>query len=469
MNSILALPNELVLHVLRFTDPDDLENLSQIKLNWYRAAIPLLRLHIERKRQYSYLSGRNHYWPDVVVSILRDPDVAYYVRHLEVDYDTTTALYNKSGRSSSRSYLHEGSYLQVSSYLHVGSSDAKMIEESVESSLLPLFGPRFDLRAYINNIRWRDNALATMLLYTLLPRLQTLTVVCLKEQDGELVSRTVQAIANAHHKNPENLKMSALGELRYVDFHSHRKPPVLMTWESIVNAGYLYAFMTLPQISAFKFTNLRMPLLPQNAALSASHLTSLIFVDYVTEQEGICSLLARVPCLRRFCFLQRHIKPAVDCNLIFSTLREYHARSLQLIAFNANLKVHSNLSVDLSAFEDLRMAYIPSAFLRSTLSCSLGAAILPKLRILSVPTEDSSVSDSPTFFLSLLDEEWFLCPCLLSLLVLDGSYETSAATTANRETLQDMLAAKGLSLITKEYDFVTEVLGALDEEWRAYI
>lgn len=457
MTSILALPNELVLHVLKFTDLADLENLSQIKLNWYRAAIPLLRLHIERKRQYSYLSGRNHLWRDVVISILRDPDVAYYVRHLEVDYNTTTAQYKLSRRSSGLKYQHR---------LPVGSSDAKMIEERIKSSLSPLLAPRFDLQAYTADMNVTDEALATMLLYTLLPKLQTLTVICFIRRDAGLLSRTVQAIANAHRNNPENLKISALGELKYVDFHSHQEPPVLWSWDSIVTADYLYAFMTLPQISAFKFTNLKMPLLAQDAALSAYHLTSLIFVDYAMEQDGICSLLARVPCLRRFCYLQKHIKIAVDCDLIFSTLRTHHARSVRLIAFDANLKSHSSISVNLSAFEDLRMAYIPWAFLRSTLSCSLGAAILPKLRILSIPTEDSSISDAPKFFLSLLDEEWYSCPCLLSLLVLDGSYGTPAA---NKESLQDMLAAKGLSLITEEHDFATQILGALDEEWRAYI
>ena len=460
--SILALPNELVLNVLKFTDPADLENLSRVKIHWYRAAIPLLRLHIERKRQYTHLSGRNRLWRDVVVCILRDPDIAYYIRHLEIDYESLGVSHDSSRQRSALSSRG----LSSRHTLPVGSSDAKLMEESMKSSLSRLLAPSFNLQGCTKRVTGGDEVLATMLLYTLLPRLQTFTVLNFVRPDVGPLSRTVQAIANAHRNNPETLKVSALGQLKYVDFHSDQVPPGYMSWRS--TADCLNAFMALPQISAFKFTVPQMPPFPQNfaqdAALPASRLTSLIFVDYAMDQDGLCSLLARVPCLRRFCFLQKSMRTAVDCNLIFSTLRNHHGRSVQLIAFDANLKSHARLSVDLSAFEDLRMAHIPWAFLRSTLSCSLGAAILPRLRILSM--EHDPISYLPNF-LSLFAEGWYSCPCLEGLLL---SYATtSIASTTIAETFRGELATKGLSLTVKESGFALRVLGALDEQWKAYI
>lgn len=435
MASILALPNELVLHVLKFTDLADLENLSRIKLSWYRAAIPLLRLHIERKRRYSYLSGRHHLWRDVVVCVLRDPDIAYYIRHLEID--------------------HHSAGLPYQYKLPVGSSDAKLIEESIESSLSPLVGPRLSRQACKKYITEGDESLAKQLLYTLLPKLHTLTIRSLTFHDARLLSSIVPGTANRNRSNPNDLKISALDELKYVDFHAYKEPDGS---RFKITTERLGAFMALPQLSAFKLTDIRIRPPPQNAAaLSVSHLTSLIFVDCAVDQDGLCPLLARVPNLRRFCFLQKESRTAVDCSLIFSTLQN-HARSIQMIAFDANRKLDSSLPFDLSAFEDLRMAYIPWAFLSSTLSCSLGAAILPKLRILSILAKDSSTSDVPKL-LPLFAEGWYSCPCLESVLVLDGS----------DETLRYALAPHGLSLIIEKHDFPMRVLGAMDEQWMAYI
>ena len=88
MVDLLILPNEMLIQILRFVLPADLENVAQISRHVYQVTTPLLEEHRKLIRTYSTFS--NQPYPDDTVKLLNkiieQPRIGHYIRRAVLDY-----------------------------------------------------------------------------------------------------------------------------------------------------------------------------------------------------------------------------------------------------------------------------------------------------------------------------------------------------------------------------------------------
>ena len=456
-----ALPVELMLLVLMYTDPDDLESLSRINSSWYRTAADLLRQHKEKKARYTRLDY-DHCWRDLVICILRDPDIAHYIKDIELSYILVRDQCSHQKR------------------LPTDSPDAELLAEKLDSSAF-LVGDEVD--EWKRQIIKGNEIVATMLLYTFLPKVQKLCIrlpVIWGHRDARLLTRTLSAIAISHQNNTK--RTSALGCLRYVSLHS----PCGSSggWSGMD----LSSLLALPQISAISLFCITIPPLERNLDFARSTITSLILMNCVAERDVISSLLSNTPCLQRFCFLSEWGRTSDDdYHYILDTLR-FHTPSLKFLGLPVSYdnrqslpQVYHTPYMHLGSFESLQAVYIPWAYLAGSLEkdASLSKTLMPNLRLLSIGDGlHDPVADN---FHEFIKEQTNRLPSLKRLLCVKvrpnctPCIPRDAAARAMRESyyqgrLECAAARCGLDVEFRYREEVhNEIVCRLDERWRTYL
>ena len=457
MPNLGALPVELMLLVLKYTDPEDLESLSRIDSSWYRTANKLLRQHKERKSKYAYM---DYFccWRDVVVCILRDPHTAHYIKDIEVDYDWTLFI------------------ARCLKSLPAESPDAELLIENLDSSVIV---PESDIDDWKRDAINGDQIIVSMLLYTLLLKLQKLCIwfpTVGVDRDARLFARTLSAIATAHHHKVK--QTPALGSLRYISLHS-RHWTTIDRWSE---ADFLSPLLALPHISAIRLCTIQMPPLERSPEFPSSVVTSLILRDCVADRDVISTLLSSTPCLQRFSFLSvRMGTSGYDCQSIFNALRIHHSRSLQFLGFNVrqsdpSSRYHRPYKV-LGSFENLKAAYIPWALFAGSFTNNplLTKTLLPNLRLLSIADGlHNSVADS---FCDFVRKQTSRFPSLKRLLCtkpyVDHAFGLRYATEREKDCqkrLEHAAAGCGLDLEFRDsVELQEDIVGGLNERWRIYL
>ena len=103
MNRLLDLPDELLLAVLHFILPADLEAFSQVSRKIYNFTKPLLPVHRAYIRRYteSVNDGGASVIPTLLTAIVKDRMIGHYIRHFDLTNILDDATSNRRHLDSS--------------------------------------------------------------------------------------------------------------------------------------------------------------------------------------------------------------------------------------------------------------------------------------------------------------------------------------------------------------------------------
>lgn len=334
-----GLPNELILHVLNYTDPDDLESLSACCKQIQFLAQGRIKQHRAFRERYTTITFDNTDPEDRTVihpfvlleSLLLEPRIAHYPSVINLRSWRT----NPTG---SPHYLHPDALS-----LQVAQRCAKRIHE--EMTHCPYLRSDRDAHGLEGEIQHGNPDAAIALLLTLFLKLQTLHVA---QHLNVLtsVSKMIFSIQQAQCKLPPNSKEpQALSKLTQVDISPSSETLNIDQTENLV------LLSSLPLIQNIRVSNLfcpnypGIPFEPRNffdiAATEVSILGSAI------DPRILASFLSNARSLIRFTY--QHMPRGslyVRWNplLLSNVLQKNASNSLQHLDLTSNVQdIHTTL------------------------------------------------------------------------------------------------------------------------------
>ena len=148
MDRLSDLPDELLLLVVHFVLPAELETFAQVSKKMYEFTSPLLPTHRAYIRRYTFYKndGGASMIPPLLTAIAKDRLIGHYIRHFQLTDEMIDAV-------SSRRFLDALEHtllltlLQESKFLDPSSRTKEKLEEAFQDSecfpwlLLPLLLP----------------------------------------------------------------------------------------------------------------------------------------------------------------------------------------------------------------------------------------------------------------------------------------------------------------------------------------
>lgn len=309
MAQLEDLPAELVIRVLFFTSPTDLDSLSQVNHRWYSLASKRLQIHRLYCSKFRSLHD-GYVWRDVVINILKDPWIGHYIKHLSMNQKVR----HRKGLLSSAS-------LSVLTY--EGDSDWNILREALVKSP---FIQTEEQEAFQRTKPCRDESLPMAFLLVLLPSLQQLTMTVPSTWRGmKLIQKVVTRMAIAYHHRPD-LEVG-LSSLKHMEFKGlYRRGP------RRANLSFVAPFIALPKASTIKIVNTGVQKFTSSLNLPLSTITSLILIYSPIDPQALSALLHRTPWLERFVYQGNGYETQYDITANLCAVAANVGQSLKFLA-----------------------------------------------------------------------------------------------------------------------------------------
>ena len=441
------LPAELVIRVLHFTSPSDLDSLAQINHRWYSLADKRLRLHRQHRLKFRNLHD-GFLWRDVLVNILRDPWIGHYV--------TTLSLNQKVRR---RKRLLSGLATYFDDY--EDSNDAGFVRNIVGEH--PAFSSGL-LKTALHQINGHDEAPRLAFLLTLLPNVRRFTMNAPSTWKGlKLIESIITWITRLQQKEPSTIAGMS-NKLEYMEFRGyyHGGP-------CRANISFLSPFMVMPCVRALKLFQIGGWRFIPGPNIPLSGLTSLILERSPLHPHMLSALLSRTPWLQRFVCANYVQSRFGDSDDYLGALKSNVSGSLQLLGLASPYTIvdPKNTSnpyfFEFKAFPNLRVLYISLYQLMSMKDLDIPDKTWPSLKTLAVngvPTSASAVTAIRELAAHTRCEQLYtdLSPEYLGLDLI---------MIIERELLKETCAQLGVTLTLGLTDFRTVAMG-MNEKWREY-
>ena len=441
------LPAELVIRVLHFTSPSDLENLSQINHRWYSLANKRLRLHGEHRSKFKTLND-GFLWRDVLVTILRDPWIGHYV--------TTLSINQKVRR---RKRLLSGATVSFDDY--EDSHDADFVREAVREH--PAFSSGL-LKTSMQQINGHYEAPRLAFLLTLLPNVRHFTMNAPSTWKGlKIIENIVTWITKLQRQ--ESGVIGGMGnKLEYMEFkgYYHGGP-------CRANISFLSPFMVMPRVRALKLFQIGGWKFAPGPNLPLSGLTSLILDRSPLEPRLLTALLSRTPWLQRFVCANYVQGRYGDSDNYLEALKSNVSESLQLLGLASPYNIvdpkNSNpYFFEFRAFPNVRVLYISLYQLTKMKTLDIPDVTWPSLKTLAVTGVPSSASA-----VMAIREITTRTHCKQLYTELTSEYHgLDLNIIIERELLKEVCAQLDVTLTFGLFDFRAVVM-AMDERWREYM
>lgn len=227
------LPAELVLRILEYTSPANLDSLSQVAHRWYSLATKRLRKHREYRSKFRTLHD-GYAWLDVLVNIVQDPWIGHYVTHLSMN----TKIRFRRG------FLSD---LNIPRHAPGTPDQWRIVKEAFMKS--PFVDGQNSI-TFDRQARNYQEALSMALLITLLPNVQQLTMNVPTTWKGiKVIQNVVTQMAIAYHRKCPT--EGGLISLRNIEFkgHCHRG-------RGRGNLSFAAPFIALPEASTLKLVQI---------------------------------------------------------------------------------------------------------------------------------------------------------------------------------------------------------------------
>ena len=441
------LPAELVIRVLHYTSPSDLESISQINHRWYSLADKRLRRHRELRLKFSTLHD-GFLWRDVLVNILRDPWIGHYVTNLSM---------NQKVRRRKR--LLSGTATYSDNYQD--SNDAEFVRKAVGEHPAYYSGL---LKTSLERINGLDEAPRMAFLLTLLPNVRHFTMNAPSTWKGlKLVEKIATWITRLQHQEPSVIAGMS-NKLECMEFRGyyHGGP-------CRANISFLSPFMVMPRVRTLKLFQIGGWKFTPGPNLPLSGLTSLILERSPLEPRILTALLSRTPWLKRFVFCGNYAQARFgDSDMYFDALKSNVSDSIQLLGLaspynNIDPKNADPFFFEFKAFPNLRVLYISLYQLISMKNLDIPDEKWPSLKTLAVSGVPSSASA-----VMAIRELTAHTHCEQLYTELESEYlGLDLEMIIERELLKEACAQLGVTLTFGLADF-RAVVKAMNERWIEY-
>ncbi|KAL8793827.1 MAG: hypothetical protein Q9195_003552 [Heterodermia aff. obscurata] len=446
MAALEDLPAELVMRVLYYTNPSDLESFSQINHRWYSLASKRLRLHRELRLKFKTLHD-GFLWRDVLVNLLRDPWIGHYV--------TTLSMNQKVRR---RKRLLSGSAVYFDSYEN--SNDGEFVRTAIGEH--PAFSSSL-LKTSLEQINGQDEAPRMAFLLTLLPNVRYFTMNAPSTWKGlKIVENIATWITRLRQQEPSKIGGMS-NKLEYMEFRGfyHGGP-------CRANISFLSPFMAMPRVRTLKLFQIGGSKFTPGPNIPLSGLTSLILERSPLEPRILSALLARTPWLKRFVcgnYVQGRFS---DSDIYLDALKSNVSESIQLLGLASPYNIidpkHSNpYFFEFNAFPNLRVLYISLYQLISMKNLDIPDEKWPALKTLAVNGVPSSASA-----ITAIRELAAHTRCEQLYTELASEYlGLDLKMIIERELLKEACTEMGVTLTFGLVDFRAVVKG-MNEKWTEY-
>lgn len=446
MAALEDLPAELVIRVLHFTSPSDLESFSRINHRWYSLADKRLRLHREHRLKFNTLHD-GFLWRDVLVNILRDPWIGHYVTSLSM---------NQKVRSRKR--LLSG--LSALSDDYEDSNDAGFVRKATGEH--PAFSSGL-LKTSLQQINGQDEAPRMAFLLTLLPNVRHFTMNAPSTWKGlKLIESIVTWITRIQHQEP-GMVTGMSNKLEYMEFRGyyHGGP-------CRANISFLSPFMVMPRVRALKLFQIGGWKFTQGSKVPLSGLTSLILERSHLEPRMLAALLSRTPWLQRFVCANYVQGRFGDSDIYLDALKANVSESTQFLGLASPYNIihpknSNSYFFEFKAFPNLRVLYISLYQLVSMRHLDIPDETWPSLKTLAVDGVPSSASA-----VMAIRELAAHTRCEQLYTELTSEYlGLDLKMIIERELLKEACAQSSVTLTFGLADFRAVVMG-MNERWREY-
>ena len=437
------LPAELVMRILEYTSPANLDSLSQVAHRWYSLATNRLRKHREYRSKFRTLHD-GYAWLDVIVNILQDPWIGHYVIHLSMNTKTR----------SQRGLLSD---LNIPRHASGTPDQWRIVKEAfIKSPFVDGQNSTMFARQAGNN----QEALLMALLITLLPNVQQLTMNVPTSWKGiKVIQNVVTQMAIAYHrKSPTE---GGLISLRNIEFkgHCHRG-------RGRGNLSFAAPFIALPEASTLKLVQIGSVHFTSNPDLPLSNISSLILVQSPCESQALSALLYRTPWLERFVYLGA----GFDLRTTLGALAANVGLSLKFLALDISREYQfPELTID--TYEDVLPSLCTAYFLFSWL-LNLGDLLVGEW---SLKASQNLILDglqySPTN-IKFVKELVKLVPCKQIHLLpafLEDCTSLDLEAIIEAELLKEACSQSGVTLMAKDTNFRKKIVLESDGAWRDFL
>lgn len=156
-----VLPNEMILHIFSYVQPDDLESFSSVSRRHYNLSYDIMAQHRILKRKYTTVDDRDPY---TIPELLENPSWGLYVKKIVLHYNRKLFIHPSWDGSDELKARYQACYTPE----RLTSIIAKMDE-------LPFFS-QSDKDRWLARTRWGGDGMLKLLLLTITPNIKTIIV-----------------------------------------------------------------------------------------------------------------------------------------------------------------------------------------------------------------------------------------------------------------------------------------------------
>jgi hypothetical protein len=162
-NMFNEIPNETILNIFSFVQPDDLENFAAVSRRHYNLSAQIIAQHRERKKLYTEINDHD---PTTIPRLLENPNLCLYVKKIVI-YHT---------RTSYRKWQDNAYDIRWADLKYHGFFTGDKLEALRDIMRGLPFILRRNQRIWLEKTRSGDDGLLKLLLLTLTPNLRTLII-----------------------------------------------------------------------------------------------------------------------------------------------------------------------------------------------------------------------------------------------------------------------------------------------------
>jgi hypothetical protein len=347
-----GLPNEILIHVLSFVHPRDLESFVVISKRIYNLATDALREHKELKQKYRKVDDREPY---TVLRLLKIPRICWYIQEIAIYAERTSIsdwqhcfdgspCSDPSDRSPQKFEVECEGLDQLCANLRESTIFSK--REATEWMTMVKTGKDWPLKIFLLSLAPNLKSLIVSQTWLMQPR--TLFV--------EYLSFILRTLA----RTPEQLRPKAFESLNKVCLCSGRAPGATEFVQSPLRTTCVAPFFTLPALQELNISTnhdrVNRPSYSWDCGPAISNISVLDIHGFGGTSEELNQLIGTVRSLKSFRMTQKS-----DTYLDLHGLLKAHRHSLEILSFS---RMNHNYNIaPLQHFKVLRFLKLEAGLL----------------------------------------------------------------------------------------------------------